>query len=54
MTYRTNEATRTLVRAAGVLALAGLIAACSSIPRERTSPCACDWRPLTQQTETTA
>ena len=54
MTYRTKRTTRTLVRTASVLALVGLLAACSSIPRERTSPCACDWRPLTQQTETTA
>ena len=54
MTHRTNRTTRTLVRVVGILALAGLLAACSSIPRERTSPCACDWRPLNQQTETTA
>ena len=54
MTYRTKRTTRTLVRAAGVLALAGLLAACSSIPRERTSPCACDWRPLTQTEEALA
>ena len=43
-----------LLRIAIPLGLAALLTACSSVPREHTSPCACDWRPLTQQTETTA
>ena len=43
-----------MIRVLIALGLAATLAACSSIPRERTSPCACDWRPLNQQTETTA
>ena len=43
------------LRAGAILtALALGLSACSSIPRERTSPCACDWRPLTQTDEATA
>ena len=36
------------------LGFVALLTACSSIPREHMSPCACDWRPLNQQTETLA
>ena len=43
-----------ITRVALALGLAALLAACSSIPREHTSPCACDWRPLNQQTEALA
>ena len=43
-----------IARVVLALALSALLTACSSIPRERTSPCACDWRPLNQQTETLA
>ena len=28
------------------LGMVTLLTACSSIPREYTSPCACDWRPV--------
>ena len=44
----------TITRAVLALTLTTLLTACSSIPREHTSPCACDWRPLNQQTETLA
>ena len=44
----------TITRSVLALGFAALLTACSSIPRERTSPCACDWRPLNQQTETLA
>ena len=37
-----------MIRTLIALGLAALMTACSSLPRERTSPCACDWRPLTQ------
>ena len=43
-----------MIRVLITLALAATLAACSSIPRERTSPCACDWRPLTQTEEALA
>ena len=43
-----------ITRAVLALGLAALLTACSSIPREHTSPCACDWRPLNQQTEALA
>ena len=43
-----------MIRTLIALGLAALMTACSSLPRERTSPCACDWRPLTQTEEALA
>ncbi len=34
-----------------LLGVALILASCASIPVERTSPCACDWQPINQQTE---
>ena len=34
------------VRLFAIIALAALLAGCSSMPAEHRSPCACDWRPI--------
>ena len=44
----------TAARIAITLGLAGLLTACSSLPREHTSPCACDWRLINERAEASA
>ena len=43
-----------MIRILIALGMAVMLTACSSIPEEYTSPCACDWRPLNESMEASA